>query len=855
MPEIGHEPKSLTRSHLLLDGLSRDTASLSASETLRHEIEAERELRARESVLSRSLTTVMGAFRGETALDRLRNVGDDPERIKAIVQGNKPQRLYEQDVADIGSAALKTGCLFLKGRFGTAATAVIYGLDSVKPGSSFGEMVVDGSLGMSKGLLNRKFLDWSHNQGWSIGKTGVMLGGFSRLTESSLSRQTYLDKDGQVDLGLGSRRIAETTFNPAAIAMDYTLFRFAGSAVNKLDARLGGKLVESPVLRNAATGGIFGMSTGFSGEALRQLRENDFDPKRLVSITLTRGLVDGVAAMPGGFQSQRMARFAAAENAKLAQPVSTETASINLSLTKANNALASMSETAAGRTGAQQLAAEGLLKTPEAQPKTLEHSTAKTGTEASKATDTTNGAKLEASATKVQEAPRSNNPASAEALRSVRAEMGAPEEVQETHYKLKPESERVNEEDYQTWRNLNLEPAGKRPMEVYSYKGLEIAVPKDYNETLSQLRQWRAENPGQEIPETHPLYQFRDRALPEDIAAALDNAVPNPAEIRRVNLLNEESVSDAYLAQRSPGHQSAAEANPEREVNFYKPKLNAFLENDILHEWSHIAKWSNTELSYLFDQAAKVEASGQQWNDYAKVSLDENFAVHASEAMAGKIEHAREFADKAPVRAAIILKMFKDALDAHPPNSPRMAQLRGNVDTLYKPTLEQARKALVSTINESSNNQTVESAAKTLLILGEESDFAAITKPIAKLDFTGEPIHTEHLDKLRLFKHGVASLNLTSTMTSDVNIGSISKLPTLAELTLSRTTVTNWGLGELARGNRIGNLDLSHTLVDGRGIPHLRTINPEKLNLTGTRFTAEELERLKQSLKDTKISH
>lgn len=866
MPEQSREFKGLSKSQLLLDGLSSDSAPLSTSEILRREIEAEQEVRNRESVLSRSLTSVMGAFRGQTALDKLRSVDHNSDKIRAIVHDNKAARLYEHDVAEIGTAALKTGCLFLKGRTGIAATAVVYGLDSIKPGSNMSEMALDGSLGVSKGLLNRKFLDWSHKQGWSVGKTGVMLGGFSRLTESSLTRQTYLDKDGKLDISLGSRRIVETTLNPAAIAMDYALFKVAGAGVDKLDAVVGGKLLQNPVMRNAATGGIFGMSTGFSGEALRQLKEHDFDPKRLLTITLTRGLVDGVAAMPGGFQTQRMMKTAAAEQARLAQPVSSETTSINISLGKGIQALPE--STAIGTPLSFRHANE--ILTPEAPRSLTEIGTKPSEAQAAfersqtkapaekgqKSDDTTTGViKSGISAERLDEAPRSTNPASKEALSSIREEMGKPEEVMERHYKLKPESEQVKEDDYRAWRELNLESAGERPVEVYRYKGVEIAVPKDYNETLNQLRQWRSENPGQAIPESHPLYEFRDRALPEDIAAAIDSAVPNPGEFRRINLLNEDSVSNAFLRQQSPEHQSAAEANPEREVSLYKPKLSPFLEEDILHEWSHIAKWTNPELSYLFDQAAKVELYGHKLNEYAGLNGDENFAVHASEAIGSTLPRAQEFAQNAPVRAAVLLKMFKESFENQPPTTPRMERLRDNVEALYKPTLEQARKELVNTINESTHSEAVESAAKTLLVLGETSDFAAITKAIPKLDLTLEPLTPEHLEKLKLFKAGITQLNLTATRVIDDNLTGLSKLPTLAELTLQRTSISNWGVGELAKGNPIARLNLNDTPVNGGIIQYLSKIKPESLTLKGTRFTGEEFERLKRSLSNTTIEH
>ena len=844
MPETDKGSSNLiTKSHLLLDGVSKESAAPTASDLLRREYELEQENRNRETILSSTLTKMFGAFRGQSGLDRLRAAGGNEEQISRIVSANKSERLWEHDVAEIGTAVLKTGALFLKGRGGAVATAVIYGLDSVKPGASLGEMAVDGTLGASKGLLNRQFLDWSHNRGWSIGKTGVMLGGFTRLTDSTLTRQTYLDKDGNINLTMGAERIVQNTLNPSAIIMDYALFKVAGAGVARADAVLGGKLSENPLLRNAATGYVFGLSTGFSGEALRQMRENDFDPKRLAILTLTRGFADSVAAMPGGYQAYR-----AELNAKSAAGETGTGAKESFQPASQPQRMPERIELIGGKAGEPTLSAKLAERT---DPATLaEQSLAKTaGEQAAKPVETA----------RPVEAARPAEPARPVDTSEVLKQMGSPELRSEPVHKLKPESERQPSDDYRSWRQLNLETAGERPVEVYKFDNVEIAVPKEYNEVLSQLRLWRGENPGKEMPADHPLFQYRDRALPEDIAAGLRN-LPKPDVFRRINVLDEESVASEFLRQKDPSHRSAAESTNEGETNFYKPRLNKFLEEDIFHEWAHIAKWKHPELSYMFDLAAKVEENGHNAHPYAKTNIDENFAVHTAEALGNPdIAQARTFAEQAPLRSAVILKFLKDAMDANPsaPMTPRMEALARNVKELYEPTVTKARAELVKNINETTNDAQLEASVKTLLQIGETGDFAQIQRPIPKLNFTLEPVTPEMIERLNALPRGVQELNFTATNVFDEQLSGIGRIPSLASLTLRRTSITNYGISELAGNGRIPGLklNLSETAVDGKASGDLVRIKPDSVDLRGTQFQTPDIDRLRQMLATSRVKH
>lgn len=795
----------LTKSDLLTSS-PEQTKSRKPSpvELLQREYEYELENRARESVLSRAITTLLGAKRADGGLESLKAaaVSGAPENIKAAVTANRQARLWEHDVAEIGTAVLKTGALFIRGRPGYAAAAVVFGLDSIKPGSSLGQMALDGSLGVGKGLANKGFLEYAHGKNWSLGKTGVLLGGVSRLSDSALTRQTYLDKDGNFDLSLGGQRVALATFNPAAIAMDYALFKFAGYGVQKADKVLGGRLSENPFMRNVATAQIFGLSTGFSGEALRQMRQDDFDPARLLTVTLSRGLADSFAAMPGSYLSYR-------QPAKLETSAQTTLKGLRAMDEPGTNQMAAMLK-AASETGMLKAATDASLAGTRAQQKALPNES-----------------------------------------------LGASEQRSEPVYKLKAEQERKAEGDYASWRRLNLEESGTRQMEIYrTESGVEIAVPKAYNETLGQLRAWRAENPGKEMPKDHPLYEYRDRALPEDIARALENT-PNQRLFKRVNLLDEESPVNEYFRQKDPEHRSAAESTDDGVTSLYKTKLDRFLEEDVMHEWTHLFKWQNPELNYLFAQAAKVEAKGEHARDYAKTSVEENFAVHAAEELAStNSARAKAFADAAPVRAAVILRSLQEALDASPaPKNPseRRQALERNLKELLEPTLAKAKQELLNEINQGADPVQIEAAVKSLLLLGEAKDLAQIQKVIPRLNFNAEPVSPEVLERISLLPKGVKELSLNASLVADEMLGGIGRLPALSSLSLRRTNITNWGLGELSLKARVQNLDLSETSIDGSSMAYIAKMRPELLDLRGTEYTAADVARLQAILGSAQI--
>lgn len=274
-------------------------------EKLIEEQALETQSRESQSILKRAVLSVTGVHRENPEILNFDPKGKTDAQINAAIEKNKEARLWEHDVAEWSTGFLKTMTLFARGKVALQAAAVTFALDEVKPGSTSSEAFFDGTLGAGKGLAAKGFLHWSQGRGYSPGATGVLLGGSMRLSDSALTRANWIDKNGDFTPGNAAEKVVTNTLNPAAVAVDYAIFRTAHGATGLANKWTQGAVERSPYLKTVVTGQAFGLSSGFSGEAMRQYMENDFNPKRLVTATLVKGALDGVAAMPGGYQASR----------------------------------------------------------------------------------------------------------------------------------------------------------------------------------------------------------------------------------------------------------------------------------------------------------------------------------------------------------------------------------------------------------------------------------------------------------------------------------------------------------------------------------------------------------------------
>lgn len=235
-----------------------------------------------------------------------------PSYLGAVVDSLAAPFVSDQktlsEVELYGTNFIKSATLFLRGRLGVAGTLASYALDQMRPGDSAATQLADGTLGSAKGLAMRGVFNKLGTTQVDFATKGIMLGTTSRLADSALSRQTYLDEKGQFSFGDGLGRIKDTAFNPAALTADVVTFGIAHGAFRGGNLLSNGALERSPLASTILTGTTFGASSGAYTEINRQKQNGEqLDIGKIAQRALIQGGLDSIAAIPGGMQARTAA--------------------------------------------------------------------------------------------------------------------------------------------------------------------------------------------------------------------------------------------------------------------------------------------------------------------------------------------------------------------------------------------------------------------------------------------------------------------------------------------------------------------------------------------------------------------
>ena len=219
-----------------------------------------------------------------------------------------------------GSEFAKTASFFLPGKAGYAASMVFGAADQAKVGDTLGNNIVDASLGAVKGGLTKaafSVVGGNETFGtglWTIPAKGMVLGTSSRFLDTTLTRQNWQDGSGNFDLGKGAATAFDATFNGKALLMDAALFGVAEGSAMGVNRLTGGLLDRSPMARNMVMGSSFGASSGALNELEAQRSSGKpLDFAAIAEHSLMSAAVDGLAAAPGGFMSDPVARRAVSD--------------------------------------------------------------------------------------------------------------------------------------------------------------------------------------------------------------------------------------------------------------------------------------------------------------------------------------------------------------------------------------------------------------------------------------------------------------------------------------------------------------------------------------------------------------
>jgi hypothetical protein len=589
----------------------------------------------------------------------------------------------QSEVSHYGAGFLKTAALFMPGRIGLAGSIIIGGLDQASPNSSSGAQLADFALGGLKGAGMRGVMHAMGSEklpefiSQSPAVKGVAFGISNRLLDTALTRQNYLDANGNLDGGVFGANMLKTVANPQALISDAATFVVAQGLVSGITKFKPQFFESSPLAQTVATSASFGLTNGAAGEIMRQQDAHEkFDLSKVIGRSLLQGGVDALAGAPGGMRASAISRNGYAPEATASTNYSAEKTPIPI-----NRFLAPEREPGSHRQpAAAQLADAG--SSPNV-PGEFFSSFVRT--------DGSSHINLRGendSVTRFVEADnRTGEPAEAKAISpEQQSDFIGPRELRElaiqrltiperslerqpdrvTGYKSVvenlPERSDVkgpfNNFDDFFHRGVNRVPTDVRNYSVSGHN-VEIMLPERY---ASRLDEVAANKPTPEGAE-----DYTHRLGPADLPPLLD-AMPNSGYFKRIYMSDRRNPEDDWVSQS--GYNSdfkTAMSMVEGELTTYLTDRSDYLRRDVLHEWSHELRYEYWEdpIAYRFRNAVDLES---EWKPsaYAGRNNGEQWAVLGERMLGNGAEDFIDAAEHAPIRTMIWMRALKQCLDNVP---------------------------------------------------------------------------------------------------------------------------------------------------------------------------------------------
>ncbi len=158
-------------------------------------------------------------------------------------------------------------------------------------------MVTDGLLGFGKGAGLKVIMDKASATSWRTWEKGLVIGGAGGALETGMHRENWFNKEEQLDISSGIGRTAQSTFLGAGTGA--LTFHVGHKLFKGISAQTGGALEKSGLASNMGVGFSFGVTGGFTGEAMHQFQTGEFDPVKLAVRSMMQGGVDMLAGGTG----------------------------------------------------------------------------------------------------------------------------------------------------------------------------------------------------------------------------------------------------------------------------------------------------------------------------------------------------------------------------------------------------------------------------------------------------------------------------------------------------------------------------------------------------------------------------
>jgi len=176
--------------------------------------------------------------------------------------------------------------LFVGGKRGYFASAVIFGLNEAKVGDTTTHQLADGALGCAKGALTKyTFNKLGAKKDWNVALKGMSMGASSRSLDVGLRRETWFDSNGDLHPLTGAGTTLFSAAHPVSLATDVLTFGIAYGGIKAGDRLTNGAISASPRLQNMFSGSAFGFTSGTLTEVQRQMSDpiEHFDPLKILA--------------------------------------------------------------------------------------------------------------------------------------------------------------------------------------------------------------------------------------------------------------------------------------------------------------------------------------------------------------------------------------------------------------------------------------------------------------------------------------------------------------------------------------------------------------------------------------------
>lgn len=249
------------------------------------------------SILRKAIDFVTEPYHHQAAArEKLQEAARGGGNANEALKQSLAARQAEADAYHITSSAAKTLGIFTPGKIGFAVTGTAFALDEIRPGN--GHELLDGTLGVAKGIGMRTILGRSAGAGDSVAVMSLKYGIGGRLIDSGLTRRNYVDETDTLTLdsfGKGLLTVGKNTANPVALTTDLATAGLTMGLVKGAPNFFAGNTFRAMTTMGFANG----WANGMSQELQSEIQTGNFSATRLAAYPLAFGLANSLAAAPG----------------------------------------------------------------------------------------------------------------------------------------------------------------------------------------------------------------------------------------------------------------------------------------------------------------------------------------------------------------------------------------------------------------------------------------------------------------------------------------------------------------------------------------------------------------------------